>query len=747
MSQIANIPKTGDFEIAIGTNAACDIALCDAVFRSFISDRHAALKRRKNSYFVRDLGSSQGTFVNGFRVGRRWTRIALHDNIYLGECPFKVTSLLLRSQQVSLQARHLHYAISGRGSRRELTRDISFKVGAGELVGILGPSGSGKTVLLNLLSGAATPTPNEDGQRGVVTLNERFSLHDEKDLLKDFIGFVPQDDILIPELTVEQSLAFSLELKYADSGIAKAFKQQRIESTVEKLGFTGKKKKQFLGTAIGSPDTRRGLSGGERRKVNIAHELIRNPLLLFLDEPTSGLSSVDADNIVNLLSQLCRTDKTTIITTIHQPSAAAFARFDKVLILNHGGRLAFFGPPDKAVEYFERQAGRTSGNRNPAEFILEAVDQWSQPKPPEEAFRATALAAQVMPTGAWTPPADAAATVCRDTACGGARQFVTLLKRNLCVSRADIGNLWFAFLQPLLVAALIVLCFHGYQGDYQQQTRDERIVYHIVQNSGQGLSLTQRNLKKATTWANAAANRHYLDSGSANRIGAVYFLLIVAALWVGIINTCREIVGEKAVLKREGRSYLRMSSYLLAKFVFFALLSSLQVGVIVLGVKAGLMPRLPGWYFWGILSLTAACATSLGLALSGLVATQRMALTAVPLLLIPQLLFGGLVRPIKYIAPGFAWVHDLMLQKWAFLATLVDRNALGIQVLDKATDFNNYDITQRLVYHLETLAEMYFGSAAAVPDAALKNALVMMTGQGLAVLLLAYVLLRIKYTR
>lgn len=745
---MASLYGKGDCTITIGTSPECHIALSAPVYQPYISSRHACLKRRGKKYYVKDLQSEQGTYVNGFKVGRRWMRIALHDDVYLGKCPFKVAGLILKAQQISLQARNLGYRIPGaRGGNRKLVSDVSFKVEPGELVGILGPSGAGKTVLLNLLSGLLHPTPDESGQCGLVTVNNRFSLHDEMDLLKDFIGFVPQDDILIPELTVAQSLSCSLNLKYCDSGIERQFRNRRVQDTIEKLGFAGEKKDIFLNTPIGSPDTHRGLSGGERRKANIAQELIKNPLLLFLDEPTSGLSSVDADNIISLLRKISSTDRTTIITTVHQPSASAFALFDQVLILNHGGKIAFYGPPEEAVGYFEKEGGKELGNRNPAEFILESLDQWSRPQPPEDVFLQTETALQRLPSADWSPPAGEVHAVCRGTVAGGTRQFITLLQRCFCVFRADRGNVWFLLLQPLLVAGLMVLCFHGYQNDYGREVRDERIVFHVVQNSGQGLSLTRQNLKVASAWADAAPNRRYIDTGSANRLGAMYFLLIVAAIWIGIINTCREIVGEKAVLRREGRSYLRMGPYLLAKFAFFSVLSVLQVGVIVLGVKAGLMPKLPGLFFWGILSMTAACATCLGLALSGLVGSQRMALTAVPLLLIPQLLFGGLVRPVKFIAAGFGWIHHLMLQKWAFLASLLGGSTLGSQVLSKVTDFNNYDVTRRLAYHQETLAEMYFGSAAVHPDQALATAFSVIAGQGGAVLLLAYVLLRIKYTK
>jgi len=139
-----------------------------------------------------------------------------------------------------------------------------------------------------------------------------------------------------------------------------------------------------LHTRIGSPK-QRGVSGGERRRVNIAHELVRNPLILLLDEPTSGLSSVDSEYVIELLLDICHEKQVVIIMTIHQPSEIIFNAFDNLLLLNKGGKLAYFGPSDEAVPYFSKYF-RPDTVKNPAEYVLRALDKWDYKHPPEKVF-------------------------------------------------------------------------------------------------------------------------------------------------------------------------------------------------------------------------------------------------------------------------------------------------------------------------------------------------------------------------
>ena len=228
---------------------------------------------------------------------------------------------------------------------------ISLTIYPSELVALMGPAGSGKTTLLKALNGYTPPAS------GKVLFNGS-NLYQFYDLFRQQMGYVPQDDIVHPQLTVREALYFSTKLRtdLSDEEIEK-----RIDKVLDDLGMRDKKN-----SLIGSPE-RKVLSGGQRKRVNIAMELITDTPVLFLDEPTSGLSSYDAEGVVDLLKRLARSGKT-IITTIHQPSISIFRKFDDLIMISRDpgrpGALAYFGPayPDSIVFLHPRSPGETQEN-------------------------------------------------------------------------------------------------------------------------------------------------------------------------------------------------------------------------------------------------------------------------------------------------------------------------------------------------------------------------------------------------
>ncbi|KAG2698606.1 hypothetical protein I3843_07G157700 [Carya illinoinensis] len=245
---------------------------------------------------------------------------------------------------------------------RTILNGITGMVYPGEVLAILGPSGSGKSTLLNALAGRL----HGNGFTGTVLANG----HKLNKTLLRRTGFVTQDDVLYPHLTVRETLIFCSLLRLPKT----LSKQERIsiaESVITELGLV-----KCENTIIGNSFIR-GISGGERKRVSIANEMLINPSLLILDEPTSGLDSTGAHRLVSTLGSLAQKGKT-IVTSIHQPSSRVYQMFDSVLVLSEG-RCLYFGNGSEAVPYFESVGFSPSFTMNPADFLLDLANGICQP--------------------------------------------------------------------------------------------------------------------------------------------------------------------------------------------------------------------------------------------------------------------------------------------------------------------------------------------------------------------------------
>lgn len=292
-------PAKGD-SLIIGRNSNCDQVIAEPM----VSARHAKIKWVTNGAIIEDLGSSNGTFVNGVKIDQP-TLIKAGDIIGLGSYTFTLGGKKLEQEKkkpgYSLEARGICVQIK----EKKLIHGVSFTLLAGEFAALMGPSGAGKTTLLNALNGYTPPA------KGDVLLNN-YDLYAHFDQFRNVLGYVPQDDVIHRELTVFEALWYSARLRlppdYDDHEI-----EQRIKQVIAQLGLEGTEN-----VLIGSPE-KKGISGGQRKRVNLAMELLTDPKVLFLDEPTSGLSSEDTLQVMKVLRKLAD-DGRTIILTIHQPS-------------------------------------------------------------------------------------------------------------------------------------------------------------------------------------------------------------------------------------------------------------------------------------------------------------------------------------------------------------------------------------------------------------------------------------------
>src|SRR5690606_11407251 len=226
---------------------------------------------------------------------------------------------------------------------KTLLENVSFKALPGDLIALMGPSGSGKTTLLHALTGYLRPSEGE------VRVND-VALPQIFETLRGSIGYVPQDDIIHPELTVREAVRYSARFRlpsdYSDEEI-----DRQVSATLSQLGIDG-----IAHLPIGRPE-HKILSGGQRKRVNIAMELVTDPVLLFLDEPTSGLAADDTTALVDLLARLAQDSGKTIIATIHQPARDEYEKFNLALVLGHGGVPLYFGPTEAAYAFFESWRG------------------------------------------------------------------------------------------------------------------------------------------------------------------------------------------------------------------------------------------------------------------------------------------------------------------------------------------------------------------------------------------------------
>lgn len=245
-----------------------------------------------------------------------------------------------------------------KGERLQVLSGVSGMVAPGELLAILGPSGGGKTSLLNLLAGREAPHSRVGGS---IAYNGRKR---EKGM-KRRIAFVLQDDVMFASLTVFETLQYTAELRLPGPSSAR---MQVVEQLMSDLHLTGVKD-----TVVGQPFNR-GISGGERKRLNIANELLVDPKLVLLDEPTSGLDSSSALHLLRVLGRLSKTRRSTIVSSIHQPSSQVYEKFSRVMLLA-GGRVCYFGMAGKAVEYFSALGHECAVHYNPADFMLGLVSQ------------------------------------------------------------------------------------------------------------------------------------------------------------------------------------------------------------------------------------------------------------------------------------------------------------------------------------------------------------------------------------
>ena len=597
-----------------------------------ISNRHARFVRTNGNVAVEDAGSTNGVYVNGERIsGRR--NVQLSDVIQIG--PFVLQADAAQGVAVydtrsktRIDCINIAKVVKNRsgGGTIKLLDDVGLTIQPNEFVGLLGPSGAGKSTLMDSLNGM------RPASSGYVLINN-LDLYRHLDSLKQSIGYVPQDDIIHRELTVYRTLYYVARLR-----LSRDVSRREIDQIVnEVMDVTGLSERRDV--AISQ------LSGGQRKRVSIAVELITKPSVIFLDEPTSGLDPATEEKIMKLFRQIAESGRTVILTTHAMENVKLF---DKIVVLMRG-KLVFYGAPQEALAHVKAESFKDLYDKLEApieqqlasipaeaksqkgalkkyrEQISEQVaDDWKQKFQQTEQYRRNVVdPLSVLPRDgrAAAPPKRRMGIV--DTV----RQWGTLTRRYTEVLTRDKFNLLILFGQAPIIAFL---------------------TYLVVPDK------SPRDFP--------------------------YFVMALVAIWFGTSVASREIIRERAVYTRERMVNLRLLPYVGSKLFVLAFIVSLQCLLLYGSLKfmhyAGLM-SVPGWAIpqITIVLITSMVGIALGLFISAIVKTSEMATSMVPLILIPQILFCGLVgvpqntaRVISTVIPA-TWAFD-GIKRFSTLDTL-----------------------------------------------------------------------------
>ncbi|MDX3644188.1 FHA domain-containing protein [Streptomyces sp. MB09-02B] len=582
-----------------------------------VSRHHAEFHATPDGRFeIRDLGSHNGTFVNGMPIAKGGSALlGPNDIVGVGHSTFRIIGDRLEefvdTGDVSFSARHLTVTVDG---GKQILKDVSFGVPEKSLIAVIGPSGSGKSTLLKALTGYRPA-------------NQGDVLYDNRNLYKQFaelrqrIGLVPQDDILHKELTVKKALKYAAKLRFpADTTAAE--RDARIDEVLRELKLDIHKDKKVT-----------SLSGGQRKRVSVALELLTKPSLIFLDEPTSGLDPGMDRDVMQLLRGLADDGRTVLVVT---HSVAELAICDKLLVMAPGGSVAYFGPPEEALNFFGYEtwadvfsafenyrdydwAGRWKGSQHYQMYAadIDAVAPQSVHMPPPQAMR---------------PPKPQ----------GWFSQLGTLVRRYVSVIASDKGFLALTVILPAVLGAVSLLI---------DPDKD----------------LLVRKINPATDLP--------IPNGTAT---TVLLILAVGACFAGAANSVRELIKERVIYERERATGLSRSAYLMSKVIVLGAVTVFQGAMVgAIGFSSRTIPDEALIFGDGKVAVMLELSipimglgfTSMmfGLVISSLVKTAEKTMPLLVMFAIIQVVFTGCLFAL-HGSPGVNEFSYLMPSRWAVAA-------------------------------------------------------------------------------
>lgn len=592
----------GDFRIAldqprvvIGTQSSLDIVLPDPA----VAPRHAELVRTAEGWRVHDLRSGRPTLLNGNPVST--APLKPGDQLRLGS--FLLT-LGPENKFITAFGTSSFSALSVRGLSRtigttSLLDDVDFTVFSGEVIAVVGPSGAGKTTLLNAIAGIAPADKGDvlwDGQDFHALLASDRSA----------VGIVPQDDVVHAELTVEEALYYSGRLRFP-SDVSRAQVRGEVDRVLEELDIAHIRRNR-IGDAV-----RRGVSGGQRKRVNLGQELLtRSTRVLFLDEPTSGLDPQTANDIVSLIRQLADGGRIVFLVT-HDVTPSILSMIDHLMVLAPGGRLAWFGPPEQAKRWFDVPHVDDIFSK----LSDDTPENWGRRYKQSSAFRTYVRTRRHLLglDGTAVKKTTKRVRFRRSSL----RNFLTLTARYARTKRRDVMGLFVLMSQAPILGLFMWVVFPAPDPP-------------------------------------------------------AMFMLALSALWFGASGSVRELIADRAIWRREARVGLGTLPYVASKLFVLGGITAVQCTTLAT-LCFVLLPMYGEYgYSWFLLSLvttlTGWIGMALGLLISASTQSSEAAVGTLPLVLIPQITFSGLIVKVKEMGLLAKALSYLMIVRYSFEAMI-----------------------------------------------------------------------------
>ncbi len=512
---------------------------------------------------------------------------------------------------------------------------LSFKEESGRLIGIMGSSGAGKSTLLYVLNGSVPPSS------GKVLING-VDIFTEKEQIEGIIGHVSQDDLLIEELTVYQNLYYNAKLcfdNYTEEQIVDS-----VNQTLENLGLF-----EIRDIQVGSPMNKK-ISGGQRKRLNIALELIREPAILFLDEPTSGLSSRDSENIMDLLKELSLKGKL-VFVVIHQPSSDIFKMFDNMIILDIGGWMIYDGDPIESIVYFKKKIHHANcnesecqvcGNVNPEQIfnIVESnvLDEYGKATKtrkisPKEWH--THYLEKEKENGKFLKQHSTLPKILFKIP-NRLKQFLIFVKRDVLSKLSNTQYMVINFLEAPLLAFLLAYIIKYFN-------------VNITNVYGYNLE------------------------GNSN-LPVYIFMSVIVAIFMGLTGSAEEMIKDRKIKKREAFLNLSRSGYLLSKVAVLMTLSAIQALLFVVIGNSIMEIKGMYWQYWLILFSAWVSSNLMGLVISDSFKTVVTIYILIPFLVIPQIILSGVIVKFEKLNPKISsptsipLYGEVMTARWAYEA-------------------------------------------------------------------------------